>query len=101
VLVIVTAKRMAWGGEGGGERGGEWRGRSGVDGARERDPVLKGARERSPVGRGGGNEGELCSSSSRLREWLGEAREVEDAGVNGAVDPVLKGARERDPMLKG
>jgi hypothetical protein len=46
--------------------------------------------------RGGGGEGELCSSSSRSREWLREAREVEDAGVedagvNGAVDPVLKG----------
>jgi hypothetical protein len=38
------------GGEGGGGRGGEWCDRSGVEGARERDPVLKGARERSPVG---------------------------------------------------
>jgi hypothetical protein len=53
------------------------------------------------VGRGGGGEGELCSSSLWPREWLGEAREVEDATVNGAIDPVLKGARERDPVLKG
>jgi hypothetical protein len=29
------------------------------------------------------------------------AREVEDAGVNGAIDLVLKGARERDLVLKG
>jgi hypothetical protein len=72
---------------------------AGVNGAV--NPVLKGARERSPMGRGGGNEGDLCSSSSWLREWLGEAREVEDAGFNGVVDPVLKGARERDPVLKG
>jgi hypothetical protein len=46
-------------------------------------------------------EGELCSSLSQPREWLGEAREVADAGVNGAVDLVLKGARERDSVLKG
>jgi hypothetical protein len=51
--------------------------------------------------RGGGGEGELCSSPSQPREWLGEAREVADAGVNGAVDLVLKGARERDSVLKG
>ena len=38
-------------------------------------------------------EGELCSSSSQPREWLGEAREVADAGVNGAVDLVLKGGK--------
>jgi hypothetical protein len=53
-----------------------------LKGARERDPVLKGATERDLVGRGGGGggEGELCSSSSWPREWLGEVREGEDMG---------------------
>jgi hypothetical protein len=38
----------------------------------------------------------LVVITTKRTAW--EAREVEDAGVNGAIDLVLKGARESSPV---
>jgi hypothetical protein len=50
VLVAVAAKRMAWGGEGGGGCGGEWRGRSGVEGGKGEGFGVEGGKGEVPSG---------------------------------------------------